>query len=251
MGDCLGRHLEALGIGAPRLRHDNFASFPKDHPMTTTPATVEGLTLPASATASVSLVERLLIEHDFADHIALDRSWRITSFGPLAADGERQYLEAERLAAQPTEAVAEAPAAAGVKAPAATPPNCCPQCMGEGWVELKRLCKKHGSGVALPTGPRNGLAQIEGDSIVIRLTADACAFAFVNDPQAQEPRPPVIDKQAFLRDTFNALTAEGEDGSTPLTDVLDKAMVRAMEDGSDALDHDAAGVAPTHGGEHG
>jgi hypothetical protein len=38
---------------------------------------------------------------------------------------------------------------AGVKAPAATPPNCCPQCMGEGWVELKRLCKKHGSGVAL------------------------------------------------------------------------------------------------------
>jgi hypothetical protein len=36
---------------------------------------------------------------------------------------------------------------AGVKAPAATPPNCCPQCMGEGWVELKRLCKKHGSGV--------------------------------------------------------------------------------------------------------
>jgi hypothetical protein len=107
------------------------------------------------------------------------------------------------------------------------------------------------AGVALPTGPRNGLAQIEGDSIVIRLTADACAFAFVNDPQAQEPRPPVIDKQAFLRDTFNALTAEGEDGSTPLTDVLDKAMVRAMEDGSDALDHDAAGVAPTHGGEHG
>jgi hypothetical protein len=73
--------------------------------MTTTPATVEGLTLPASATASVSLVERLLIEHDFADHIALDRSWRITSFGPLAADGERQYLEAERLAAQPSEAV--------------------------------------------------------------------------------------------------------------------------------------------------
>jgi hypothetical protein len=130
-----------------------------------------------------------------------------------------------------------------VKAPAATPPNCCPQCMGEGWVELKRLCKKHGSGVALPVGPRNGLAQIEGDSIVVRLTADACAFAFANDPHAQEPRPPVIDKQAFLRDTFNALTAEGEDGSTPLTDVLDRAMVKAMEDGSDALDHDAAGVA--------
>lgn len=87
-----------------------------------------------------------------------------------------------------------------------------------------------------------GLAGIEGDSIVIRLTADACAFAFANDPQAREPRPPVIDKQRFLRDTLNELTAEREDGSTPLTDTLDRAMVKAMENGSDALDHDAAGV---------
>lgn len=85
-----------------------------------------------------------------------------------------------------------------------------------------------------------GLAGIEGDAIVIRLTADACAFAFTNDPRAQEPRPPVIDKQQFLRDTLNELTAEREDGSTPLTDVLDRAMVKAMENGSDALDHDAA-----------
>lgn len=87
-----------------------------------------------------------------------------------------------------------------------------------------------------------GLAGIEGDAIVIRLTADACAFAFANDPQAREPRPPVINKQQFLRDTLNELTAEREDGSTPLTDMLDRAMVRAMENGSDALDHDAVGV---------
>lgn len=85
-----------------------------------------------------------------------------------------------------------------------------------------------------------GLAGIEGDAIVIRLTADACAFAFANDPQAREPRPPVTDKQQFLRDTLNELTAEREDGSTPLTDMLDRAMVKAMENGSDALDHDAA-----------
>jgi hypothetical protein len=46
----------------------------------------------------------------------------------------------------------------GVKAPAATPPDCCPQCMGEGWVELKRLCKKHGSGVdsSRTTEPKGG-----------------------------------------------------------------------------------------------
>lgn len=84
-----------------------------------------------------------------------------------------------------------------------------------------------------------GLAGIEGDAIVIRLTAEACAFAFANDPQAREGRPPVINKLQFLRDTLNELIAECEDGSTPLTDVLDRAMVKAMENGSDALDHDA------------
>jgi hypothetical protein len=104
-------------------------------------------------------------------------------------------------------------------------------------------------GVALPVGPRNGLAHIEGDSIVIRLTADACAFAFANDPQAQDPRPPVIDKQQFLRETFNALTAEREDGSTPLTDVLDRSMVKAWEDGAEGLDHDATPGVPACQGE--
>jgi hypothetical protein len=89
-----------------------------------------------------------------------------------------------------------------------------------------------------------GLAGIEGDAIVIRLTADACAFAFANDPQAREPRPPVTNKRQFLRDTLNELTAEREDGSTPLTDMLDRAMVKAMENGSDALDHDATSGVP-------
>ena len=90
-----------------------------------------------------------------------------------------------------------------------------------------------------------GLAGIEGDALVIRFTADACAFAFANDPQANDPRPLVVDKRQFLRDTLSEVTAEREDGQTPLTDMLDRAMVKAMENGSDALDYDAAGVAPT------
>lgn len=87
-----------------------------------------------------------------------------------------------------------------------------------------------------------GLAGIEGDALVIRFTADACAFAFANDPQANDPRPLVVDKRQFLRDTLSEVTAEREDGQTPLTDMLDRAMVKAMENGSDALDYDAAGV---------
>jgi hypothetical protein len=105
---------------------------------------------------------------------------------------------------------------------------------------LRQLIAAHGVMASKPMQPTPyGLAGIEGDAIVIRLTADACAFAFANDPQAREPRPPVINKQQFLRDTLNELTAEREDGSTPLTDMLDRAMVKAMENGSDALDHDA------------
>lgn len=88
-----------------------------------------------------------------------------------------------------------------------------------------------------------GLGQIEGDAIVLRFSADALAFAFANDPQAHEPRPAVIDKRAFLRDVLGELTREKEDGSNPLTDVLDKAAVAAWEQGSEGLDFDsAAGV---------
>lgn len=115
-------------------------------------------------------------------------------------------------------------------------------CTGDNAAMVVRAVMRATRGAGVPPAPQPtpyGLAGIEGDAIVIRFTADACAFAFANDPQAREPRPPVVDKQQFLRDTLSELTAEREDGSTPLTDMLDRAMVKAMENGSDALDHDA------------
>lgn len=85
-----------------------------------------------------------------------------------------------------------------------------------------------------------GLAGIEGDAIVIRFTADAAAFAFEHDPQAQSPQPPVTDKAAFLRDVLDCLTSEREDGATLLTDALDRAMRKAAEQGSEGIDYDAS-----------
>jgi hypothetical protein len=105
MGDCLGRHLEALGIGAPRLRHDNFASFPKDRPMTTTPATVEGL-MPCPFCGS---------DPNFQTHTKFGPRF-FCDFGPDHAvfiggktpeDAAAKWnRRAERLAAQPSDASA-------------------------------------------------------------------------------------------------------------------------------------------------
>jgi hypothetical protein len=80
-----------------------------------------------------------------------------------------------------------------------------------------------------------GLLTLEGDCIVMRFTADAAAFSYANDPRFPEPRPPVIDKQLFLRDVFGSLTKEREDGSTRLTDALDWATTDAMEQGSEGI----------------
>jgi hypothetical protein len=90
------------------------------------------------------------------------------------------------------------------------------------------------------------LIALEGDEIVMRFTADAAAFAFVNDPDpAYGPRPPVTDKTRWLRDVFAALTEEDEAGESLITRALDKAMHEAWQDGALGLDHNARGVGGT------
>lgn len=102
----------------------------------------------------------------------------------------------------------------------------------EGWMDGMSEATR----LAVPTVTAKdalGLLTIEeDDAIVLRLTADAAASSFTNDPKAQTTRPAVTDKQQFLRDVFSALTSEREDGSTRLTDVLDWAEREAWEQGS-------------------
>ena len=80
---------------------------------------------------------------------------------------------------------------------------------------------------------------VEGDELVIRIGVDTLQFAFETgeynqpfDDEANDFRRSwkVTDKHKFARGVGNALCNEEEDGSTPLTKVLDEAYIHAVED---------------------
>jgi hypothetical protein len=80
---------------------------------------------------------------------------------------------------------------------------------------------------------------VEGDELVIRIGVDTLAYAFET---SEENQPfdekeddfrrswKVVDKHKFAKGVAVGLTDEEEDGSTPLTKILDEAYIRAIED---------------------
>jgi hypothetical protein len=79
---------------------------------------------------------------------------------------------------------------------------------------------------------------LEKDELVIRIGVDTLAFCFEiseeNQPfdeQANDFRRAwrVVDKHKFAKGVGIALTDEEEDGSTPLTKILDDAFTHAIE----------------------
>jgi len=87
---------------------------------------------------------------------------------------------------------------------------------------------------------------VEGDELVIRIGVDTLAFAFETgeenqpfDEVANDFRRSwkVTDKYRFAKGVGNALCNEEEDGSTPLTKILDEAFIRAIE-GDEGVDED-------------
>lgn len=77
---------------------------------------------------------------------------------------------------------------------------------------------------------------IVGDLLMISIGIDTLAHATVTECLVRDSGIPVgitiLDKHEFARDVARAINAEREDGSTLLTDLLDKAAVMAFEDGS-------------------
>jgi hypothetical protein len=80
---------------------------------------------------------------------------------------------------------------------------------------------------------------VEGDELVIRIGVGTLAFAFETgeenqpfDEKANDFRREwrVIDKYKFAKGVGIALCDEEEDGSTPITQILDVAYIRAVED---------------------
>ena len=88
---------------------------------------------------------------------------------------------------------------------------------------------------------------VEDGALVIRLGVTNLAFAFehgdsnlVFDEKANVYRAhfKVTDEVEFAKDVIHSLQTEEEDGSTPLTDLLDKMCVHAVEDGSTGVEED-------------
>jgi len=90
---------------------------------------------------------------------------------------------------------------------------------------------KHLAGQPLTIG-------VEGEELVIRIGVDTLAFAFEtgeeNQPFDREANDfrrswKVVDPYKFAKGVGNALCNEEEDGSTPLTKILDEAYIAAVE----------------------
>lgn len=87
--------------------------------------------------------------------------------------------------------------------------------------------------------------EIEGDELIIRIgidtlscAAEHCPLFFSYDTPRDPPFVKVIDRDELARDVIGALLHEKEDGSTPLSDLLDEAILHAYEEGSIAFEDD-------------
>lgn len=83
--------------------------------------------------------------------------------------------------------------------------------------------------------------EIVDDEIVIRVGIDVVKWALEHHEESQpyndelgdyEQKWIVTDTAEFAKDVKNAMNDEAEDGSTPLSDFLDKMCTNALEDGS-------------------
>ncbi len=72
--------------------------------------------------------------------------------------------------------------------------------------------------------------EVKDDHLCFAIGIDTLAFAFENGEFAGEFK--VGDQAQFAQDVCDELNREGEDGSTPLTRLLDQMMSEAAEQGS-------------------
>jgi hypothetical protein len=89
-------------------------------------------------------------------------------------------------------------------------------------------------------------AEVIDSAIVIRVGAGTVAWAGGHHPEfwdgeaatADGPYVKVTDPLAFTREVALALEDEREDGSSILSDALDAAVLKAIGDGCEGVDHD-------------
>jgi hypothetical protein len=88
------------------------------------------------------------------------------------------------------------------------------------------------------------VAKVERGEVVIRIgchtLAHAASFADWANPYCEDTGDyirtfAIADPEAFAREVVRAMTLEEENGASPLTDFLDKAMSDAVDDGAEGL----------------
>jgi len=83
--------------------------------------------------------------------------------------------------------------------------------------------------------------RLERDELVIRIgidtlafTTDECPIFYNGDRDASDVK--VVNQKEWARDVIDSLMHEEEDGSTPVTELLDKVMSDAVDAGSIAVE---------------
>lgn len=86
---------------------------------------------------------------------------------------------------------------------------------------------------------------IEDDQLVIRIGIKTLEFAAEHCPlfydDQKRPDPPYIhvtNRDELAKDVKRELFREAEDGSSPISDVIDQAINAAYEDGSEAFEYE-------------
>lgn len=86
----------------------------------------------------------------------------------------------------------------------------------------------------------------DGKNLGVVVSVELLAFAAENGyPDWTDDRLKIIDPVAFARSVGKVLTQDEEDGSTPVTKMLDLAIIQAVESGCDGIDWDSRTVATT------
>jgi hypothetical protein len=87
--------------------------------------------------------------------------------------------------------------------------------------------------------------KIEGDCLVVRIGIGTLAGAATNcehfwdgESGTDVPCIKIDDDRLFAEEVARYLTVEEEDGSTLLTGVINQAIINAVEDGCDGVDHE-------------
>lgn len=84
--------------------------------------------------------------------------------------------------------------------------------------------------------------EIDNGEIVVRIQIenlptiwDLCPLRIDETGEERINRNPVTNADAFAEEVRNALVSEDEDGSTLLTDAVDRAMYNAFENGAEGI----------------